>query len=354
MLAMFVAAAFASLPVAGATPIPKSIIMNAFLESSRNKPKVLFLPLVPKDGVSRELCDRTTADTTAELKKTGLMIVRVSDNYLAELNLPEYSPYSNTLRDRILERCTPDYVLSGYVAVDAATGHHTISLNISAFSRPDNEYSSAFSGMKDIRALIASHVKNIKNLRIFIPDADEKRKKYLKILMEHSPDTYRLVQLIMKDPISFDVLRYLRGAGPLSDEMNTAVHEGNHIHTHSLRTAGTISCFINSKATINVPVTDTFPSRDLCPAIPDNLRTFRYKTYIASPYNPTSTQGSGIYGLLDEFNSYYQGTLVSCDLLAYYKKTFSRTNQSPTLIFFPEYTGPTSHIMNSSFSFTRT
>jgi hypothetical protein len=57
-----------------------------------------------------------------------------------------------------------------------------------------------------------------------------------------------------------------------------------------------------------------FPSRDLVPIIPESLKTFRFKTYVAGIPNLTSTQSSGVYGLLDEFLAYYSGSKVIFDL----------------------------------------
>jgi len=330
-----IAVAGACLPVlaGGWTIVKSAVVMDVFREHDRNKPKVLFLPLVPKDRTPRDLCDKITADLAAELKKTGLFYLKVSDNYMAELNITDYSFYNTALRDKILERCTPDYVLTGYVATDSATGDYLISLRISEFSRSNDEYHSAFHGMKDLRTLITSHVKNIKSLRIFIPDADAKRKQYVRILKDYSPDSYSLINILMKKSSNYDVLEYIRGTAPLSSEMNTAVHEGNHVYTHSAGFPRTLSYFICSGETVNVTWTDVFPGRDIQDAIPENLRTFRYKTYIVAPYSSSSTQDQGIFGLLDEFNSYYQGTLASCNLLGYYQKNLLKDRIDPYFDF---------------------
>ncbi len=57
-----------------------------------------------------------------------------------------------------------------------------------------------------------------------------------------------------------------------------------------------------------------FPSKDLVATIPTHLRTFRFKTYVQGEPTLTSTQSSGIYGLMDEFLAYYSGTKVVFDL----------------------------------------
>ena len=66
--------------------------------------------------------------------------------------------------------------------------------------------------------------------------------------------------------------------------------------------------------------TETFPAIETVPEFPERLRTFRFGSYINTQNTIQSTQIQGIYGLLDEMNSYYQGTKAAFDLLGYYEK----------------------------------
>ena len=72
--------------------------------------------------------------------------------------------------------------------------------------------------------------------------------------------------------------------------------------------------------TYEFPTNKLFQSRILAAAIPEKLRTFRYKTYIESSTNFQSTQSNGVIGLLDEFNAYYHGSKVVFDLLPLYQE----------------------------------
>jgi hypothetical protein len=72
--------------------------------------------------------------------------------------------------------------------------------------------------------------------------------------------------------------------------------------------------------------TPTFPSIEMVPDFPERLRTFRFDTYINTKETIQSTQIEGIYGLLDEMNSYYQGTKAGFDLLGYYEKKGKAAN----------------------------
>lgn len=78
----------------------------------------------------------------------------------------------------------------------------------------------------------------------------------------------------------------------------------------------------NYKIANNFPKNKLFQSRKLSAVIPENLRTFRYKTYIESESNNQSTQSSGVIGLMEEFNAYYHGSKVTFDLLPVYKEEY--------------------------------
>lgn len=67
--------------------------------------------------------------------------------------------------------------------------------------------------------------------------------------------------------------------------------------------------------TVTFPKSSLFPSAELVPEIPRELRTFRFDDYVNGN---TSTQGQGVLGLLDEFHAYYQGSLCGYELLDAY------------------------------------
>ncbi|MCJ7446561.1 MAG: hypothetical protein MUO72_02605 [Bacteroidales bacterium] len=68
---------------------------------------------------------------------------------------------------------------------------------------------------------------------------------------------------------------------------------------------------------ISFPLKSLFPSRELIPDIPGNLRTFRFDTYIDGI---TSTQPEGIIGLLNELHSYYLESKFCFEMLEPYKE----------------------------------
>ncbi len=66
---------------------------------------------------------------------------------------------------------------------------------------------------------------------------------------------------------------------------------------------------------VTFPKESLFPSAELVPEIPRDLRTYRFETYVNGR---TSTQGEGVLGLLDEFHAYYLGSRCGYDLLDAY------------------------------------
>jgi hypothetical protein len=76
----------------------------------------------------------------------------------------------------------------------------------------------------------------------------------------------------------------------------------------------------NYKTVYTYPKSKLFQSRKLSNVIPENLKTFRYDTYIESKSDNQSTQSSGVIGLMEEFNAYYHGSKVIFDLLPVYKE----------------------------------
>lgn len=76
--------------------------------------------------------------------------------------------------------------------------------------------------------------------------------------------------------------------------------------------------FIDQDRVNMVKHTEVYDSNLLKKDIPKALRTFRYNPYIA-PKSNLGSQKDGIYGLLDEFNAYYQGAKMVMQMLPYYE-----------------------------------
>jgi hypothetical protein len=130
-----------------------------------------------------------------------------------------------------------------------------------------------------------------------------------------------------------DTFHYLRGRSRLDllESMEKNVHEISHAYfaqnvyrylkeNNQKMTGGNICGYIYISTSrsyfISFPEKAIFPSHDIAAAIPGDLRTYRFSTYIDGI---TSTQDEGVIGLLDELHAYYLGSKFCYDMLEPYK-----------------------------------
>ena len=68
---------------------------------------------------------------------------------------------------------------------------------------------------------------------------------------------------------------------------------------------------------IKVPQTETYLSEEMAVQIPEELRTFRYDTYVGKGA-VVSANKRGIYGLMNEFTAYCWDTITNNSMYEYY------------------------------------
>lgn len=170
------------------------------------------------------------------------------------------------------------------------------------------------------------------------------QKKVLSLLDAYCPDGSKIVHMSIEKLTHIQRDNFMSYIPTGADEativksLNTVVHE--ECHSLTLRGSKILEerfgresnefyrvdfIYLSGDRSILVYKTKTFPSREMVSAFPDSLRTYRF-TYVDNKEEVQSTQQSGIYGLLDEFNAYYKGTLASFDLLGYYQKLGKTAN----------------------------
>ncbi len=174
------------------------------------------------------------------------------------------------------------------------------------------------------------------------PSFAQVEKVALNLLKKYNKDGYYIITEYIKAPSKYKFgsstvtvmkrngfKRYIHGKKKkdVVNSLGTVVHEMNHAFT-SIMAYQKIKrkdfedeyyCFyLDNDKTIVVKLTKTVPSKKIVGKIPKRLRTFRFKTYISNSPNFQSTQLHGIYGLLDEFNSYYQGCKTDYLMYDYY------------------------------------
>jgi hypothetical protein len=126
---------------------------------------------------------------------------------------------------------------------------------------------------------------------------------------------------------------YLRGRTKIDmlSSMETNVHEITHgyfdqnlfryVNENNLKmnrynAEGFIYLSPSSGYFVSFPLRSLFPSHELSAVIPENLRTYRFETYVDGT---TSTQSDGVIGLLNELDAYYIGSRYCFDMLEAYK-----------------------------------
>lgn len=175
------------------------------------------------------------------------------------------------------------------------------------------------------------------------------------LIEKYDNDSYKMLQSLAKLPTKYKLNgmtittgeptkpeAWLSGrtAEDIRKSLNTVVHESLHNFTsyypyqilsnepsHGYNFEDSYSAFlIEGSNIVLVKHTEAYNSNELKKDIPKALRTFRYDPYI-TPKRNIGSQKQGIYGLLDEFNAYYRGTLISYNLFPAYQET-ARDNPS--------------------------
>jgi hypothetical protein len=137
----------------------------------------------------------------------------------------------------------------------------------------------------------------------------------------------------------FDFEQYLAGpdSASLLEAFGTVVHESCHQLNHLIATDNRDpyrqhqGYFITKGIDIVAEQGPVFNSTKLNNFVPKDLQTkiFRYKTYIGTPQKSLVSQEGGIYGLVDEFTAYYQGTKACFELYDFYYKYRCKGYQKP-------------------------
>lgn len=167
------------------------------------------------------------------------------------------------------------------------------------------------------------------------------------LMEKFHPDAMDMLQRVSNLPTQFKIGNFTYRSSPptnsskwldgksemdLIGSMNTMIHESHHAFTSSYYLKmlakdppsdfdGNFiyrSFWLSRTEIILVKVDAYYNSNELKSDIPKSLRTFRYDPYIAPRDRYLSSQVSGIYGLLNEYNAYYQGTLMTMQMYPEY------------------------------------
>ncbi len=116
------------------------------------------------------------------------------------------------------------------------------------------------------------------------------------------------------------------GANNLAEAVDTTVHEEFHAYTFYQSSKFNAERFyLGDGKDVEVSETDVFTTYDATKSIPDKYRTFRYDTYVSETSN-SSSNVSGVYGLINEFCAYYWGMHASESLYDYIHENSNTIN----------------------------
>lgn len=178
------------------------------------------------------------------------------------------------------------------------------------------------------------------------------------LLSAYSPDGYFILDEYYKAPTFYggqsvsgddDFTAWIHGNSEqeVVKSLNTVVHEMDHGYTGRLylkllqeanKPAGDghySAFYLGDGETRLVPHSDVFVTAEINPEYPEKLVTSRYETYVHPSEPNMGSQQNGVYGLLDEWNAYYNGTRTSFDLYGYYRD--QRNDAAGWADFFTDY-----------------
>lgn len=136
-----------------------------------------------------------------------------------------------------------------------------------------------------------------------------------------------------------DFMTWMNNRG-LIEDLSTAVHEQEHIYTAfnsryntkidpvtgEYSSAMYRAYYTGEGMHIMVPETDTYQTEEIAAIVPEDLRSFRYSTYVGAGAEVDSNV-NGIYGLMNEFTAYCWSSTTNISLYEYLlDQPFSREN----------------------------
>lgn len=178
--------------------------------------------------------------------------------------------------------------------------------------------------------------------------AQKSKQECYSYLKDYTPQLFEMIKLIDATPSKFNIKdiqinlngkfapeMYFRGSTKEEKigSLNTVIHESHHqfnsVYAYQMLSKATptnykfgdeYSAFYYADDDIVlVKHSEVFNGNELKRAIPKELQSFRYKPYI-TPKSNLSSQVQGIYGLMDEFHSYYLGSKASMEIFPYFQR----------------------------------
>jgi hypothetical protein len=166
----------------------------------------------------------------------------------------------------------------------------------------------------------------------------QKKQYALEMLKKYNPEGWYVVNKVTELAINNNFDRYAEANTQQSvrETLGTIVHELNHGYSALMawklkyRDRDQYSCYyMGDSSHIMVKHSPVFFTEEIGKYIRKELHTFRFDTYV---YNPNekikiTSNTQGIYGLLDEWNSYYHGTKTDVYMYKWYEENTANSIQ---------------------------
>lgn len=164
----------------------------------------------------------------------------------------------------------------------------------------------------------------------------QKKQYAMELLKKYDPEGWYVVNKVNRLAINNDIDRYAdeNTRKSVRETLGTVVHEVNHGYSALMawklryRERDQYSCYYLGDTThILVKHTPVFLTEEIGKHIRSELHTFRFDTYVYNPKEKIkiTSNTQGIYGLLDEWNSYYHGTKTDVHLYKWYEENSKGT-----------------------------
>lgn len=148
-------------------------------------------------------------------------------------------------------------------------------------------------------------------------NAEVNEKNILELLDEYDSDGAYIIRFGIEH--GDNVLEWFENGTTIIDDIETAVHEETHGYILQNHRANEEEIYVGNEQGIHVAYTEIFDSQEMTTDIPDELRTFRFDTYIGDPDENMASNIDGVYGLLNEFTAYCWDLNNTVCLYDYYK-----------------------------------
>jgi hypothetical protein len=166
----------------------------------------------------------------------------------------------------------------------------------------------------------------------------QKKQYALEMLQKYDPEGWYVVNKVTELAINNHFDRYAgeNTRKSVRETLGTIVHELNHGYSALMawklkyRDRDQYSCYYMGDSThILVKHTPVFFTEEIGSYIRKELHTFRFDTYVFNPKEKIkiTSNTQGIYGLLDEWNSYYHGTKTDVYMYKWYEENTNNTVQ---------------------------